>query len=165
MNDFRVCVNNHYVFGGFTVQPGMIFGYGEREENIITNGKPYKGGFWIYTNLGSLDGEFERIHITKESHPKIFHKIEKALRQRSRKGMDGVQYRTQAQLELERWDADPYQRFFKDACRPVGKTPKVIATKDEAGAARYNAIKERSTMTQNISLCQYNAPKGQVIII
>lgn len=165
MNNFRICLNNHFVFNGFTVQPGMIFGIGLRGESIITNGKFHHGGFWIYTNLGSLDGEFNRIHITEGSEPAIFHKIQKALRQRKRRNIDGVQYRTSAQLEFERWQADSYQKHFKSACTPIGNTPKIIASKNETGTAKYNAMKERATLTQKANICKYNTAGGYTVII
>lgn len=165
MNNLKICLHNHINFNGFTVQPGMIFGVDPKGFTVVSNGVRHRSGFFIYTNENCLDGDFMRVHITEESHPQLYAKISKALRRRKKMDLDGVLYRTSAQLEFERWRSDPARRFFNQACVPVGKTPKSVATVDPHAVAKYNGMKERTTLTQNVSTTKYNGGLGTVTVI
>lgn len=165
MNNFKICLNNHFVFNGFIVQPGMIYGIDADGNSIITNGKVSKQGYFIYTNAKSLDATFVKIHITETLQPQIYVKIQKALRQREKKGITNTEYRTPMQLEMERWKSDEAKRHYKSACTPVGHTPKIREGKTPEAAAKYKAMKERNILTQRLNICKYNVPNGSVVII
>lgn len=154
-----LCRSEAYDFDGFTVQCGMIFGRSRTGNLFVSNGTLHRDFFNAYILIG---GEWMQNKVFENDNGGIFKLIQKCVKYRVRKGIDGVSYLTPDQLETVRWASDPQHRHFQSH-NPLAQ-PKSVSIPNPHQAAKFNGIKERGMMEQRLQICIYNTVAGATII-
>mgnify|MGYP007117061340 FL=1 len=161
----NICQGAHFVYSGFTVMPGFIFGIATDGTLFVSNGRKCQNNNtpYFHAYLKCREGEkWFPLCIREENNSQIFHLILKGVKRRESKGIK-VQYLKPKQLEAERWQKDEKHTFFpntvpyKSSCH----TPSKYASSE----AKFKSTKEKNEMVQRLNTTYHNISEGNVMVI
>jgi len=157
------CKGDVYLYDGFHVQHGMLFGnfHGQK---YVTNGRLIGDAYPVYfrTVDETMEIVWKRRPVRLEDDPELFTLIESGVRKREAKGID-LHYLSGVELEEIRWKQDPYHRHFQN--RDPFASPKVHSSgRDPHAAAKYQCMRERSMLTQRPNTVKYVYASSVTII-
>lgn len=140
------CKGDVYLYDGFHVQHGMIFGnfHGQK---YVTNGRLIGNAYHVHFKSADAFGDvvWTQRSVRLEDAPDLFTLIESDVRKWEAKGVD-LHYLSSAEMEEIRWKRDPYHRHFQ-AHDPFA-TPKVHGVgRDPHATAEHQCMRERSALT------------------
>lgn len=157
------CKCSHFVFDGFCVQQGMLYGstYGKK---FVTNGNLNSQGYYnIYWQSVNeyVETIWTKSRLSFMENPTLFSAIYEAANKRNAIGLT-LNYQTSAELEQVRWTRDEQHRHFQDH-DPLA-TPRLPACPNQTASVKYNSSKERNTLTQHPNTIKYVYGNKVVVI-
>lgn len=157
------CQCSHFMFDGFCVQRGMLYGstYGQK---FVTNGSlTVQNCYNVYWQ--SINADYEEVWTKSKlsfmENPTLFSAIYKEVNRRNDIGLS-LQYQSSAELEQVRWARDEQHRHFQDH-DPLA-TPRLPACPNQTASVKYNSSKERNTLTQRPNTVKYVYTNKVVVI-
>jgi len=159
-NTPQVCKSALYEWDGFSIQRGMIFGTLNGEKYVSNGLLTVRGTYYVYLPKVTIYGEIIWNKWEVKPNTPLFRVIESGTKRRERAGVE-LHYSTSAELEEVRWSRDERARHFQKH-DPFG-VRKVSGGKDPHAAVKYNAMKERNTMTQRVNTRIYI--DGEVVTV